>query len=94
MLTTGSYNQDGSDTKSVGSPDYSSENPCYAYIHVPMISEPWNITDRYHYNIRTIMKIQDLHKCHYGYIILSSGTTPSAKPNRASTYRQLTGKTT
>ena len=55
MLTKVSYSQDGSDTKYVGLPRIiHPRNPCYAYIHVPMISEPWNITDRYHYIIRNI----------------------------------------
>jgi hypothetical protein len=38
MLTKVSYSQDGSDTNSVGTPDYPSEIPDMHTIHDPMIS--------------------------------------------------------
>jgi hypothetical protein len=41
MLTKGSYSQDGSDTNSVGTPDYPSWIPDMHTIHDPMISVSW-----------------------------------------------------
>jgi hypothetical protein len=41
MLTKVSYSQDGSDTNSVGTPDYPSRIPDMHTIHDPMISVSW-----------------------------------------------------
>jgi hypothetical protein len=41
MLTKVSYSQDGSDTNSVGTPDYPSGIPDMHTIHDPMISVSW-----------------------------------------------------
>jgi hypothetical protein len=77
MLTKVSYSQDGSDTNSVGTPDYPSGIPDMHTIHDPMISVSWihisELTPELH------------HPLQYRIIYLQLVTWPSMiLPRRAS----------
>jgi hypothetical protein len=77
MLTKVSYSQDGSDTNSLGTPDYPSGIPDMHTIHDPMISVSW---------IHISELIPELHHpLQYRIIVLQLVTWPSLiLPRRAS----------